>query len=417
MNGDEQVNPFWSQGVQDAVRVDRLRPAALPPSRATPESLPPVPADEWDGDETPRPVQGLFRAMGSGGGRVRSQGQMPTNVAFETPNSWKSIGTSVGHHHTVCLQEAFRPSVSIRTCPRMFHLIQCCDFVVPFIPRLQSASCGLSGLPFQGLSMLTVPFLPNCAAMRNRRGAEKRGRDALQRQALAEDGNGTRCFNLVAEPRWFLTLATLLIAVVAGCWMGCGGGLKWHNSVDDGRQLGVQHVSFELEHQSTFTTILARSTTMTERVVTAATTIDGSKTDERSKHFAKQPSTSFADLTTSTPGVPLKHSSFPSDFGEQSLDDLGADGLDSLCLFEQHSVLVGASDNSNISADRSDHVESHSGNVNHSADHFQDHSGQFNSNSDHVHSSGQISSKADGAAQQPCTVDKQRTRSLVVSIR
>ena len=52
---------------------DRLRPAALPPIRATPESLPPVPADEWEGDETPRPVQGLSRAMGSGGGMVRSQ--------------------------------------------------------------------------------------------------------------------------------------------------------------------------------------------------------------------------------------------------------------------------------------------------------------------------------------------------------
>ena len=31
---------------------------------------------------------------------------------------------------------------------------------------------------------------------------------------------GTRCFNLVAEPRWFLALAILLIAVVAGCWFG-----------------------------------------------------------------------------------------------------------------------------------------------------------------------------------------------------
>ena len=68
--------------------VDRLRPANLPPVRVTPESLPPVPADEWDGDETPRPVQGLPRAMGSGGGLLRSQGQMPTQVAFETPSSW-----------------------------------------------------------------------------------------------------------------------------------------------------------------------------------------------------------------------------------------------------------------------------------------------------------------------------------------
>ena len=88
LNGGEPVNPFWSQGVQEAAWVDRLRPANLPPIRVTPESLPPVPADEWDGDETPRPVQGLPRAMGSGGGLLRSQGQMPTQVAFETPSSW-----------------------------------------------------------------------------------------------------------------------------------------------------------------------------------------------------------------------------------------------------------------------------------------------------------------------------------------
>ena len=68
--------------------VDRLRPANLPPVRVTPESLPPVPADDWDGDETPRPVQGLPRAMGSGGGLLRSQGRMPA-VAFETPSSWE----------------------------------------------------------------------------------------------------------------------------------------------------------------------------------------------------------------------------------------------------------------------------------------------------------------------------------------
>ena len=37
---------------------------------------------------TSRPVQGLSRAMGSGWGMVRSQGQMPTQVAFETPSSW-----------------------------------------------------------------------------------------------------------------------------------------------------------------------------------------------------------------------------------------------------------------------------------------------------------------------------------------
>ena len=67
LNEDEQVNPFWSQRVQDAARVDRLRPTALPPIRATPESLPPVPTDEWEGEETPRPAQGLSRAMCSGG--------------------------------------------------------------------------------------------------------------------------------------------------------------------------------------------------------------------------------------------------------------------------------------------------------------------------------------------------------------
>ena len=81
MNEDEQVNPFWSQGVQDAARVEGLRPAALPPILGTPESLPPVPADEWEqGDETPRPAQGLWRAVGSGGGMVRSQGRVPTGL-------------------------------------------------------------------------------------------------------------------------------------------------------------------------------------------------------------------------------------------------------------------------------------------------------------------------------------------------
>ena len=88
LNEGEPVNPFWSQGVQEAAMVDRLRPANLPPVRVTPESLPPVPADDWDGDETPRPVQGLSRAMGSGGGLLRSQGRMPA-VAFETPSSWE----------------------------------------------------------------------------------------------------------------------------------------------------------------------------------------------------------------------------------------------------------------------------------------------------------------------------------------
>ena len=82
------MNPFWSQGVQEAAVVDRLRLADLPSMRVTPECLPPVPADDWDGDETPRPVQGLSRAM-DGGGVLRSQGQMPTQVTFATPSSWE----------------------------------------------------------------------------------------------------------------------------------------------------------------------------------------------------------------------------------------------------------------------------------------------------------------------------------------
>ena len=83
MNGDEQVIPFWSRRVQDAAVVDGLRQATLPQIPGTPWSLPPVPANEWDpGDETPRPVQGLLGAMGSGGGMVRSQGAMPTQIAF-----------------------------------------------------------------------------------------------------------------------------------------------------------------------------------------------------------------------------------------------------------------------------------------------------------------------------------------------
>eukprot|EP00435_Cladocopium_sp_Y103_P044172 s1820_g12.t1 len=86
-NVDEQVNPFWSQRVQVAARVEGLRPTTLPLIRATPESLPPVPADEWDqGEQTPRPVQELRGAEGHGDGVVRSQGRMP--MAFKTPQSW-----------------------------------------------------------------------------------------------------------------------------------------------------------------------------------------------------------------------------------------------------------------------------------------------------------------------------------------
>ena len=69
MNADEQVNPFWSRGVQEAGVVEGLRPTTLPQVPGTPGSLPPVPADEWDlgGKETPRPVRRLLGAMGSGG--------------------------------------------------------------------------------------------------------------------------------------------------------------------------------------------------------------------------------------------------------------------------------------------------------------------------------------------------------------
>ena len=89
MNADEQVNPFWSRGVQESGVVEGLRPTTLPQVPGTPGSLPPVPADEWDlgGKETPRPVQRLLGAMGSGGGMVRSQARMPTQMAFETPSS------------------------------------------------------------------------------------------------------------------------------------------------------------------------------------------------------------------------------------------------------------------------------------------------------------------------------------------
>ena len=130
MNGDEQVNPFWSQGVQDAVRVDRLRPAALLPSRATPESLPPVPADEWDGDETPRPVQGLFRAMGSGGGRVRSQGQMPTK--WHLKHQTAGILNLQDHRAPRCsgCRKKLQPSISL-TSRRTWRGIPQVDLLDP----------------------------------------------------------------------------------------------------------------------------------------------------------------------------------------------------------------------------------------------------------------------------------------------
>ena len=99
---------------------------------------------------------------------------------------------------------------------------------------------------------------------------------------------GTRCFNLVAEPRLLLAFATLLIAMVAGVWFGGDDGTSSSGNIGQrtGRQQEPQHVSFEVEHQTTFTTILAKSTTMTERVVqTAATTIDGSNSDVRSEPY------------------------------------------------------------------------------------------------------------------------------------
>ena len=44
--------------------------------------------NEISGEETPRSVQGFLAAMSSAGGMVRSQGRMPTQMAFETPSSW-----------------------------------------------------------------------------------------------------------------------------------------------------------------------------------------------------------------------------------------------------------------------------------------------------------------------------------------
>ena len=68
--------------------VDGLRPIAADSGTA-------VPADEWDqGDETPRPAQGLLGAMGSGGGMVRSRGTMPIQMAFETPSSQQLESTN-----------------------------------------------------------------------------------------------------------------------------------------------------------------------------------------------------------------------------------------------------------------------------------------------------------------------------------
>ena len=195
--------------------------------------------------------------------------------------------------------------------------------------------------------------------------AREKGRAALQKQIFV-GWKGTRCFNLVAEPRLLLAFATLLIAVVAGYW--CGGGSLTSSSDNLKHHTGHQHdsrqVSFKVEHQTTFTTILAKSTTMTERVVTAATTIDGSNSDARSDIFA-------ADMTTTTmPGVPLKPIGVPSNL---NVDD--ADGLETLSLFEQHSTLIGTGDDS-------DHVHSHSGHVYKNGDssnsnHFQGHSGNL----------------------------------------
>ena len=84
------MNPFWSQGAQEAAVVEGRRPTTLPQVPGTPGSLPREPAYEWDGGgkETPQPVQGLLGAMGSGGGIVRSQGPMPSSqMAFQTPST------------------------------------------------------------------------------------------------------------------------------------------------------------------------------------------------------------------------------------------------------------------------------------------------------------------------------------------
>ena len=75
----------------------------------------------------------------------------------------------------------------------MHHMFQ--DHLFPaffYLSRTRSFFSGLSGLTLEA---------------------------ALQKQIFV-GWQGTRCFNLVAEPRWFLALATLLIAVVAGCWFG-----------------------------------------------------------------------------------------------------------------------------------------------------------------------------------------------------
>ena len=125
---------------------------------------------------------------------------------------------------------------------------------------------------------------------------------------------GTRCFNLVAEPRLLLAFATLLIAVVAGVWFGGDDGTSSSDNIGQrtGRQQEPQHVSFEVEHQTTFTTILAKSTTMTA-----------------TQMYDRSPIA--ADLTmTTNPGVHLKPlGSSPN----LNVDDQGADGLETLSLF------------------------------------------------------------------------------------
>ena len=47
--------------------------------------------------------------------------------------------------------------------------------------------------------------------------SKEKGRAAMQKQVFVP-WKGTRCFNLVAEPRLLLAFATLLIAMVAGVW-------------------------------------------------------------------------------------------------------------------------------------------------------------------------------------------------------
>eukprot|EP00435_Cladocopium_sp_Y103_P041517 s1654_g11.t1 len=223
-------------------------------------------------------------------------------------------------------------------------------------------------------------------AMRTWRLASEKGKAAAQRQVFVEEGRRrARCFNLVAEPR-LQALATLLIAVAVGCWFGGGTSAGANLTLEEDQQMGARHAVHEFEQQTTFTTILAKSTTMTERVVTAATMIDSSKTSGRSNAGPAgetQPSTLAADLAT-TPGVPLKPSTVHADLDKRSLDNSGADGLGALSLFGQQSMLLGSGADSSATDDNTnndgDHVQSHAGHLNNYVDNFHGHSSNFDNN-------------------------------------